>query len=281
MNEVRSDLLGQNINIRDICVVISSSDNTRDVFMQTSPSFERFWPDCSYPIYVGMNTPVSDKVSERFTFVYADVSNWRVELRQQLAQIQERYLILFLDDFVLLEEVDTKALSSIIQYGMKHKIPYLRLVPVSRAWIPRKIYQIFHAISHCQVERIPLTQPYYSSLQVALWRKDHLMSCLTYEGSIWDFEHQRIPGINHYAVVKPLIRYVHVVEKGKWQPYARTIINRVSGRFHPGKRQELGLASYLRWYWAKFRFAMIGYIGVRSRIIIRQIVSHLLPPLKK
>lgn len=281
MNKIRPELQRQNIHVRDICVFISSSDNTRDVFMQTSSSFERFWPDCNYPIYVGMNTPIPGTVSERFSFIYADVSEWRVELMHQLAQIPERYLILFLDDFVLLEMVDTISLSHVVQYGIDHDIPYLRLVPVSRAWIPGKIHQLIHALSHRQVERIPLEQPYYSSLQVALWRKDHLMACLANEGTIWDFEHRKIPEIKHYAVVKPVIRYIHVIEKGKWQPYARMIIERGGSRFRPGKRQQLGLASYLRWYWSKFKFSIIGYSGIRLRFAYHRLASSLRAVLKK
>jgi hypothetical protein len=39
---------------------------------------------------------------------------------------------------------------------------------------------------------------------------------LEHRGSIWEFEHQRMPGVVHYAIVKPApFVYRHMVEKGR------------------------------------------------------------------
>ena len=42
--------------MQDTGVFICSSDNRRDVLDRVIPSVFKYWPDCPYPIYVGLNS---------------------------------------------------------------------------------------------------------------------------------------------------------------------------------------------------------------------------------
>jgi len=41
---------------------------------------------------------------------------------------------------------------------------------------------------------ISQTRPFYSSLQIAIWQREHPLAMLDAPGSPWDFEHQGIDG---------------------------------------------------------------------------------------
>src|SRR5687767_3506927 len=109
-------------------VFVSSSDNRRDVLDRILPSVVKFWPDCPYPTYVGLNShgnplPVG-------TALLAPVSDWRHECSLQLAQIAEEYLIVILDDFLIGAPVDQARLSDLVASSLTLNLPYLRLVPL-------------------------------------------------------------------------------------------------------------------------------------------------------
>jgi len=76
---------------------------------------------------------------------------------------------------------------------------------------------------------------FYSSMEIAFWSKAHFLTLLELPGSIWDFEHQKQSGVAHYAVTgsAPIV-YTHLVEKGRWLPYASTLLKQA------GLSSELG-----------------------------------------
>ena len=66
-----------------------------------------------------------------------------------------------------------------------------------------------------EIFKISKKYPYYTSLQVTIWDIDYLIDCLKNNINIWEFERLKSK-YNHYAVKNTVIKYRHVVEKGKW-----------------------------------------------------------------
>ena len=250
-----------------IGVFVSSSDSTRDVFAQVSKSFTVFWPDCPFPKYVGLNTPNSTNDLSGFDPIYAPIGGWRPELLLQIRLLPKsiEYVLLFLDDFLLLERVDNSNLEWILKKALEQELKYLRLIPILRAIVP----QVFHALSRTfrtsDWERVPDRMPYYSSLQVALWKRAHLEEMLKLKGSIWDFENQWIPNVSHYAVTDTAaIKYVHVVEKGKWQTTAERLFRAVDLPFSHGSRETSPTREFILKL-NKVKFLVIGYSYVKLK----------------
>jgi hypothetical protein len=220
-------------------VFIASSDNTRDVFIRVFPSLLRHWPECRYPIYAGFNQPVP--TGGGFTPVYAPASGWRDELAAQLEQVRADHVLMLLDDFLFLGSVDAARIAELIEIAARQDLPYLRLIPVRRALLPRFALRWLRR-GEAALEPVPESDPYYTSLQAVIWRRSYLLECLRLEKNIWKFEELRPPGGVHYAVSRhPPIPYRHVVEKGRWLPDARWLLRRA------GMRDDLG--SRLRWPW--------------------------------
>lgn len=200
--------------------------------------------------------------------VYAPTGGWRPELLSQMRLLPKNieYILLFLDDFLLLERVDNSSLERILKKAQGEELKHLRLIPISRAIVP----QVFHALSRAfrasDWERVPDRMPYYSSLQVALWKRAHLEEMLELKGGIWDFENQWIPNVSHYAVTGTApIKYVHVVEKGKWQTTAQRLFEAVNLSFSPGHRATLSPTRQFILKFSKVKFLIIGYSYVKLK----------------
>jgi hypothetical protein len=156
--------------------------------------------------------------------------------------------------------VDTNRVASIIKRAVEDDVRYLCLIPPSRALLPllwKKLNRLFHPSAF---EELKAGAPYYASLQVTLWERDHLSNMLRNAKNIWEFENSCIPGINHYAIIKrPPIRYVHVVEKGKWQPHAALLFEQAGLSFDPSKRQIHSVNHRLTLWINKLKFTILGY----------------------
>jgi hypothetical protein len=79
-------------------------------------------------------------------------------------------------------------------------------------------------------------------------------------GSIWEFEHQKKAGVTHFAITeRPPIRYSHLVEKGRWQPYADTLLNNAGLAADLGSRPRWSKWMNMRLMLDKVRFHVFGY----------------------
>jgi len=206
--------------------------------------------------------------------VTAPVQDWRHELFAQISRLPPayKYVLLFLDDFFLFSRVNTPRLLMLLDKAIRTDIRYLRLVPISRALLPSLTHAVTKAFHPVDFEIIPERQPYYSSLQVAFWNREHLTAMLGLTGSIWDFEHQNIPGAPHYAVAgKPPLRYVHVVEKGKWGPGVARLFKAAGLPFTPGERGQLPAINLVRVWLNRLKFQLIGYSVIRLKIRFRRL----------
>jgi hypothetical protein len=240
-----------------VAVLICGSDSRRDVLERVLPSLIKYWPDCPYPIYVGLNT--NHSFGPNITTLVAKPSEWRQECAEQVAQMSETHLILVLDDFLFQEPVDQNRLSKLLSAALDSNLPYLRLMPLGRSILER-LANLVPTRSKVEIRAIKDGRPFYSGLQIAIWNKAHLLTMLQSRGSIWDFEHKRKPGVIHYAITgRPPIIYSHLVEKGRWLPYAQSLLRKAGLPADLGTRSIWSKWMTLRLMLDKVRFHVIGY----------------------
>ncbi len=260
--------------IRRCCLFVSSSDNTVDVFRQVVPaSMARYWPDCDLECYVGLNESFGgldaiELYGRRFRIARSPVKGWGEELKTQIAALPGHYdyVLMWLDDFLLRAPVDTSRLHRTIAAAIDDAVDYLRLVPVERSLFGQFMLAME---TEGPFRRLSEREPYHSSLQVALWRRSHLEAMLDElvgrEGDIWSFEQMRVPGASCHAVRSRHFDYLHVVEKGRWQPYASALMCQHAMGLEPGERLVAG-----RWAWigllvGRLKFKVLGYSVMRLK----------------
>jgi hypothetical protein len=259
MNTFESPALCRSLTVpaSKVGVFICSSDSRRDILDRVLPSLFKYWPDCPYSIYVGLNS--SHGVSPNVTTLVAQNSEWRTETLEQVAQTTETHLIVVLDDYLFQERVDQSRLSMLINEAVSSKLPYLRLLPLRKSLMARLFYSGRNRTVG-DIQAINEKRPFYSSLQIAIWNKAHFLSLLERPGSVWDFEHQKPSCATHYAITdRPPIAYSHLVEKGRWLPYARTLLSRAGLATDLGKRPVWPKWAHLRRVLDEVRFHVVGY----------------------
>ena len=240
-----------------VAAFICSADTRRDVLDRTLLSVMKFWPNCPYPLYVGLNTagqPLPTGVP-----VLARPSEWHSEFALQLAQMQDQYVIVILDDFLLCVPVDQGRVSKLVNITVTLNLDYLRLVPLGRSLLARVIGKRHSQVAQ-GVEQLQLSHPFYSALQIAIWRKGYLESRLVTPKSIWDFEHESRSSSVHCAITRaPPFRYRHLVERGLWLPYARSLLRQVGLPSELGDRPAWPKSRYLNLLWDQARWLVQGY----------------------
>lgn len=240
-----------------VAVFICSSDNRRDVLDRILPCVAKFWPNCPYPIYVGLNS--YDRSLPIGTPILAPASQWHRECSLQLAQLAEDYLILVLDDFLIGAPVDQARLADLVEKAVTLNLAYLRLVPLGRS-LPARLTGRRPPELKPGIERIRAHRPFYSGLQIAIWRRKHLLSMLQQPQSIWEFEHQCIPDSTHCAIRnRPPIVYRHLVERGRWLPDARSLLQRAGLATELGERPIWPKSKYAALFLDQVRWVVLGY----------------------
>jgi len=251
-----------------ICVFVSSSDRTRDVFLRAFAHFDRMWPTCPFPRYVGLTShPLNDRIHGFTVVTSKGESRWAQELADQIRALPPylEFVVLLLDDFLLLKPVQAQELEQLLRDAVRLDLPYLRLKPADRSWVVSALRRAGAILSSRRFSRLSRTEPYYSSLQASLWERQHLLECLENAGSIWQFEHIVPTGSAHWTVTRPVLNYRHVVEKAVWQGYAPLLFRRIGLTFHPGDRPMSSTRGLLRFYWTKAKFGVIGFGWVRLK----------------
>lgn len=240
-----------------VAVFVCGSDSRIDILERTLPAVQKFWPACRYSIYVGLNScsralPVGRPV-------IAPPSDWRREFGQQLTQIDHDRLIVMLDDFLIQAPVVQDRLASLVENAVRMNLDYLRLIPMGRSLPARAVGWQPSEISP-GIQRIRERHPFYSALQIAIWRKSHLLSMLEQPLSIWEFERQSSRAASHCAITaNPPIAYRHLVEKGRWLPYARSLLRRAGFAPELGDRPTWPVTRYGQLCFDQLRWVVLGY----------------------
>jgi len=258
-----------NFHMTDTAFFVSSSDNTYDVFKAVSPRMVKMLPQDLYPFYVGLNNRVADSP---FCTLRAGESGWSSELRNQLECLPQDIskVILILDDFWFHEKVESEDLRSLVRIFDELDCDYMRLVPVKRSFLPwtlRTLVKKFKPGVRC--EKLHADEPYYSSLQLAIWKRNDLSCLLADVPNIWSFEHLVPNGSKHFAVELSLFKYSHLVEKGKWYPYAANLLSQCSSSLINNRPINKKYTDSRRLY-DQLKFWIFGYSAFKIRRLMNR-----------
>jgi hypothetical protein len=199
-------------------VLVVSCDAYADLWRPFFEVFWRRWPDCPFPVYLGSNHLRYD--DDRVTTIgVGDDRSWADGVRHMLDGIDSEYVIFFLEDFLLLRQVDTARIRRMLDLAIRNRVGCLRLTRYSAPFdLPS-----LPVPGSDEVGRVAEGHPYRVSAQVAVWRTDVLRSLLAPGFSPWDFEMLGSPlserlGEAFWEVRSTAIHYDHAVEKGRWKP---------------------------------------------------------------
>lgn len=257
------------------CIFVSSSDRARDVFEIVFQNAESIWRDCDWPRYVGFTSKHPDLYG--FTAVAAkQPSDWRGEFGDQLDSLPDEieYVLRLDEDALFMSPVNGSALNAIADLMAREDLSYVNLVPVRRN-LPGLVIEYFRRkLSKLPLRRLAFSEPYYSSVEAAIWKRSYLRSLLRQPGSIWAFEHI-ITDVPHYAVWQAVLDQDQIVRKGQWSFRAPRRLAQQGLSLAGSKREFQTLGSWVRDFREKITFQTVGFLSFRIR---RRLIKNFAEP---
>ncbi len=212
----------------DVPIFICSCSYTHDILVYTLHSFQKYFKDSPFLINVGGTTGEKNIDFPGINLLKCERSCWKDETIEQLNLLREisdsKFLILYLDDFVLINDVKINDLYEAIKYAETDNIKYLRLSFFESSIFFKYLFLFRNSLfSNKKYFKLPKNHPYFSSLQVAIWNIDYLLESIENSDNIWDFETKINNSHDHYCTLATIFPYKHIVEKGAWNYYAKQI----------------------------------------------------------
>jgi hypothetical protein len=248
-----------------VCILVASSDRARDIFQIVFQNAAMIWRDCDWPRYVGFTTKHPD-IHGFKALAATRPSDWRGELADQLDSLPNniRYVTLIIEDFLFTSPVNGAELKTIADLMVIEDLSYVRLISVSRN-IPGSIIEYFRRkLSSRPLRPLLFSEPYYSSVNVAIWKRDYLRKLLRQPGTIWEFEHT-VSTERHYAVWKRVVNYQALVGRGKWYVEAPHLLAQQGLELSNSKRERHMLRTSFQRIRQKIAFQVFGYLSFRIR----------------
>ncbi len=206
----------------ELSILIASFSKAYDIWNITDYYFNKYWSDNPYKVFLGANGNDKKKYCpKKWLYINkgADLS-WSKSMIDYLNCINTKYVLVYLDDFALTNNVVTNSIDTIIDFMNKDNSKMVRLS--SRPKPDVKINSMIGRIS------IKDRVPYSTSLQAAIWDKEFLLDLLKYDFNPWQFE-TKAGKTNEafknsdkfYATYNSILEYKHFVEKGKFLSFIK------------------------------------------------------------
>jgi len=247
------------------CVLVTSSDNGCDIFEIVFQNAETIWRDCDWPRFVGFTSPHPDLYGFK-ALTGKGPFEWRRAVVDYLDALPEaiEYVLRMDEDALFLSPVDGDKLNAIADLMVRENLAYVSLVPLRRN-LPGRIVEHFRRkLDRRPLRLISLSEPYYSSVALAIWKRSYLRSLLKEEGTIWDFEHT-VTDVPHYAVWEQVLDQDQIIIKGKWALRAHRQLARRGIRLGHSTREFQSNAAHLRGVRERISFELAGFLSFRIR----------------
>jgi len=201
--------------MNNISILISSCSKYRDTWKPFIFFMRKYWSECTLSIYLGANgEKYLDMVPEGVQYICTGPDeSWSKNLADYLDQIDTKYVLLFLDDFLLTAKPNIEMLERGLELAELYDAPYVRLNANPGPDVV--IDENFGTINKYS--------EYRATLDIAIWDKYFLQQLCAYDFDPWRFE--RYAGIVDQSLSKVFIsaneKYfprIHFIEKGKYFP---------------------------------------------------------------
>jgi len=192
-----------------VSVLVSSFDGYRDLWKPLEKSYNKYWKDCPYDIYISTNF-INEGFTKFLPIATGHDKTWSDMLIKTLKKIESDYVLLTFDDLFFYNKIDTKNVIKHINNALSRDANYYQLYPsISNK---TKINDDFS-------EKNKSTK-YRNGTVWSLWKKEVLLELLDVEENAWEFEINGNFRSNSYdrfyTSNKTIIPYLNAVVKGVW-----------------------------------------------------------------
>ena len=236
-----------------LAVIVQTCDKYADAWHPFYTLYFRYWKDCPYPVY-HVTESVALKHSGVVSILTGNGVEWSDRLIFALSSLKEEYVLLLLEDYFLMKQVNNEDFVKSIEVMRKYESDYLRIFPVPG---PDKLL-----LENEEFGVISTDAPYSISTQATIWRRESLLRFLVPGESVWEFEvkgsernkETKLLGFsiskNHRKRAEdgnyPYVYYCTAIYKGKWMRGIPKLLREEQVSFPDGPRKVEALLDVVR-----------------------------------
>lgn len=169
----------------DIAVCVCSCDAYEDIWDLFFRFFEKYWKECRYPIY--LNTEQKNYRNTAFDVICLNderkTDSWSQRLIRSLERIPEKYVLVILDDFFILDNVVDSEVDKCAEIMEKHEniacFHYCHMSDAEGAYTKLEFENY---------KKRDIRKRYWVNFLPALWRKQALIDLLSPYENAWQAE---------------------------------------------------------------------------------------------
>jgi hypothetical protein len=232
----------------NLAILILSCDKYADVWPTFYDFLFKYWPDCPYKIYNASNFLSYEH--QKVTNIHSkQLSDWSTETKAILNQIEEKHILLILEDYFVYRPVDMNLIKKSMDIMEEKDALFLKLSCFPSMHNSRWQYDKIGGKPF--IAEIRLHQEYRVNLQIGVWNKKLLYDLIHNGESPWEFELNASERSNKIInpclciVEDPKKNYVHgpitylctALSKGVWMRDAIELCNKEQIKIEIGNRQ--------------------------------------------
>lgn len=190
-------------------ILILSCDKYQDLWRPFFKLFWKNWPNCPYQVYLGSNqTPYIGSKRVKSIASGKDL-NWSTSYKKILSQIPEQNIFVWMEDAFIISKVNTSVFARCFEFLKKSGVNHIHFKPNPKP----------DSVVDANFGLYQKSMPYRTNA-IGFWNKNYLEKLLIDGESAWNFEimgsYRTSYDDGFYCHLKPVIDYVHLIEKGKW-----------------------------------------------------------------
>jgi len=238
--------------MNNIALLISTYDNSEDLWDPLEQTYLRYWKDINCPIYLSTNHKVFN--SQLFTsLTIGNELSWSDNLIKSLNKINQEYVLLTFDDLFLTAKVDNQFIEQLMMRAIQSKFNYLQFYrSISKG---RRLDDLIFKKSN--------KTRYKNSTIWSFWKKDILLELLQKDENAWEFEiNGNVRSYKYkdfYSTRRNVMPFVNGVVKGIWNPLAKNKLKRL-GFSISDNRLTLGFLNTFKYKMRDLQFDFLTYM---------------------
>ena len=238
--------------MNNIALLISTYDNSEDLWSPLEQTYLKYWKDIELPIYLTTNHIEFESKLFNSLKIGAELS-WSDNLIKSLNKIKQEYVLLTFDDLFLISKVDNQCVEQLMTRAIQSKFNYLQFYrSISKG---RRLDDLIF-------KKFDKTR-YKNSTIWSFWKKDVLLELLQKDENAWEFEtNGNIRSYKYkdfYSTRRNSIPFVNGIVKGIWNPLAKNKLKRL-GLSISNNRPTLGFLNTIKYKMRDLQFDFLTYM---------------------
>ena len=231
-----------------LSILIYSCKKNSDMWKIFLSLFNKYWNDCNYKLLLLTDHIDQNDMVNGFDEIVELDSTWYEMIMAGLKKAATPYVMLFMDDYLLCDEVNNDDIEKYISYAKKYNCANIRF----------QKSDILKPATYKKDKLFDYYEPgtaYSFSTQVGIWDVSFLKKNIRPEWSAWDFE--RIGSVEVKDFDYPLLGtkkysfpYIEGVRKGKWMHSGYELCKKEGIAIDEKKRPVM--SNYEMW-WINFK----------------------------